>query len=237
MNRPNVSVPPPAAAPTDPVSRADFPTGDTIAPRRRRKDSAGYSRFVFLMKVVLPTVAVVLVGLIVVWPQLKVNDNQFKIGFARLKSSEIGDPTLVNARFVGSDRENRPFTVTADLAKHLLDKKAKVELEMPKADMTTDNGSWLALTADTGFFDREKKTLELDGDVNLFHDSGFEFMTKSAHIDLNDGAAEGHDPVHGQGPFGTMRAQGFRLEDHGNRIFFTGKSRMVIYPGVEKAAK
>lgn len=234
MNRPTVPLQP-TATPADPVSRADFPTGEAIRPRRLRKGSASYSRFVFLMKVVLPTVAVVLVGLIVVWPQLKVDQSQFKIGFARLKSTEIGDPTLVNARFVGSDRENRPFTVTADLAKHVLDKKAKVELEMPKADITAADGSWLALTADTGFFDRERKTLDLDGDVNLFHDSGFEFMTKTAHIDLNDGVAEGHDPVRGQGPFGTLRAEGFRMEERGNRIVFTGKSRMVIYPGVEAA--
>jgi len=236
MNRPNVPIAP-NTTPADPVSRADFPTGERVRPRPLRKGSASYSRFVFLMKVVLPTVAVVLVGLIVVWPQLKVDETQFKIGFARLKSTEAGDPSLVNARFVGSDRDNRPYSVTADLAKHVLDKTAKVELEMPKADITTDDGSWLALTANTGFFDREAKTLDLDGDVNMFHDSGFEFMTDSAHIDLGDGIAEGHDPVRGQGPFGTLRAEGFRMEDRGNRIVFTGKSRMVIYPGKEGSAK
>jgi lipopolysaccharide export system protein LptC len=189
------------------------------------------------MKVVLPTVAVVLVGLIVVWPQLKVDESQFKIGFARLKATEAGDPSLVNARFVGSDKQDRPFSVTADLAKHMLDEKSMVELEMPKADIISDDGSWLVLTASTGIFDRNAKTLDLDGEVNLFHDSGFEFTTEAAHIDLRGGVAESNTPVRGQGPFGTLRSEGFRMEERGNRILFTGKSRMVIYPSAEKAVK
>lgn len=232
--RPQSIQTPPTA---EPAGRTDFPTGEAGFRRRVRKDSASYSRFVFLMKVVLPTVAVVLVALIVVWPQFKVDETRFKLGFARLKATEVGDPSLVNARFVGADSEDRPFSITADLAKHVLEKEATVELEMPKADIVADDGSWLVLTANSGFYDRAQKTLDLDGSVNMFHDSGFEFTTDSARVDLTDGIAEGSAPVRGQGPFGTLRSEGFRMEERGDRIIFTGKSRMVIYPAAEKSTK
>ena len=40
--------------------------------------------------------------------------------------------------------------------------------------------------------------------------------------------AEGAHPVRGQGNFGTIQAEGFRVLDRGARIFFLGRSHLVI---------
>jgi len=185
-----------------------------------------------MMKYLLPAVAMVLVALVAVWPHLTTKDNGFRIGFSALKARETGDPSMVNARYVGSDKNDQLFSITADLVRNAMMDAATVELVMPKADITLEDGSWLVLTAETGVFKRAAKTLELAGTVNLFHDSGYEFRTEKVTIDLDNGSALGTEPVEGQGPFGDLSGEGFVLRDKGKTIIFTGKARLFIYPGI-----
>ncbi|MAF49904.1 MAG: hypothetical protein CMM10_16740 [Rhodospirillaceae bacterium] len=210
----------------------EFPVGFSGGKRR-----ASYSRFVVFMKVGLPIVALCLVGLLFLWPQIKGKDIKFSVGMASFKSSNPESPSMVNARFVGSDSRNQPFSITADLAKNLLLGKSAVELEVPKADLAMRDGTWLVLTANTGIYDQKGKSLDLHGAVNLFHDSGYEFKTETAHIDLDRGVAVGNKPIIGQGPFGQLASEGFRIENMGRRMLFTGKAKLTIYPTSLKARK
>ncbi len=209
-------------------------TGNSPADRRR---SAAYSRFVSIMKFALPATALALVALIFLWPQIQMVDTRFSIGFARLKATESEDPSMVNARYVGTDKNNQPFSITADLAKDLLRGSAAIELEMPKADLALKNGTWIALTANSGVYDQRKKRLDLEGAVNLFHDSGYEFKTEKLRIDLEAGRAVSEKRVQGQGPFGQLQAEGFHLRNSGKSIFFTGKSKLIIRPNAAGSVK
>ncbi|PIW26554.1 MAG: LPS export ABC transporter periplasmic protein LptC [Rhodospirillales bacterium CG15_BIG_FIL_POST_REV_8_21_14_020_66_15] len=198
-----------------------------------------YSGFVQVAKVMLPVAAVGLIALVILWPHLRTEDLRFRIGFAAIKSNVDGDPNLLNPRYVGTDNDNQPYAVTADIAKKLdgegLD--VRIGLELPKADITLKDGTWLVLTAENGIYARRDKTLDLAGSVNLFHDSGYEFRTEKATVDLARGVAHGEVPVKGQGPFGTLQAEGFRLLNKGRTLVFTGKSKMVLQPGAKVPAK
>jgi lipopolysaccharide export system protein LptC len=196
---------------------------------KRSKASRSYSRFVQMMKLVLPAVAVILVIMIVIWPHLQVDSRRFSIGFSNIEISEAKDPSMINARYIGTDNDNQPFAITADIAKKTDDESQNILLELPKADITLEDGSWLVLTSQTGQYDRPSQYLELSGSVNLFHDSGYEMHTEVAGVDLSNGSAEGHTPVKGQGPFGRIEAEGFRLIDKGKTIIFTGKSQAMLY--------
>ena len=196
-----------------------------------------YSKFVTMMKFLLPVVALLLIVLVVVWPYLKLNDTRFSIGFSALRVGNVEDPAMINPRFQGADKDRQTFSITADIAKNLLNAEKSVELEMPKADISLEDGSWLVVTAKTGIYVRQNETLTLSESVNLFHDSGYEFRTESADIDLTKGTASGSVPVEGQGPFGNLKAEGFRLVDKGRTIYFTGKSKLIIYPGAGAQAK
>jgi len=205
--------------------------------RTRAPVSKWYSRFVQMMKVLLPVVAALLIILILVWPYLRSEDLRFRLSFAALTANQNKDPSMVNPRFLGIGKENKAYSITADLARNLAAGSSSVELEMPKADITLDDGTWLVLTAKSGIFRQAKKTLDLTGAVNLFHDSGYEFKTSKAVIDLQKGVASGLEAVRGHGPFGEMQGEGFRLFDKGKTIIFTGKSKLVIFPGLGKSAK
>ncbi|MCW8836505.1 MAG: LPS export ABC transporter periplasmic protein LptC [Rhodospirillales bacterium] len=202
-----------------------------------RRESGGYSRFVVSMKLVLPILALLLIGLVVVWPQLQGVDHRFRIGFSGTDAREAADLNMVNARYMGTDAENRPFTITADIARNLTPSARLVNLELPKADIVLEDGTWLVMTADTGEYDQTAKTLLLKGGVNMFHDTGYEMNTSSAIMDLSSGDALGKEPVAGQGPFGELRSEGFRMIDKGKKIIFTGKAHLVVLPNAGGEAR
>lgn len=201
---------------------------DSQEPRRH---ATGYSSFVRAMKIVLPAIALLLIGLIVSWPYINVPDSKFRIGFADLTVKEADDPSMLNPRYVGTDDDDQPYSVTAEIARKLAESGKIIELDSPKADIALRDGTWLVLTASRGIYGREVETLDLIGSVVLYHDSGYEFLTDKAKIDLDKSTAEGDQPIRGQGPFGNLQAEGFRLVNKGRTIYFTGKSKLVIYPG------
>ena len=210
--------------------KSPFAHATTIASRDRRHVSANYSRFVSLMKLLLPVTALALAAVMVAWPQLKSRDGGFHLGFLSINPYDAENLRMDNARFTGLDKKALPYTLTADVAIQDGPGADIIRLQRPKADITLKDGTWLALTADKGIHRQKKQTLELTGVVNLFHDSGHSFTTTHAEIDLVRGTAEGTQPVTGQGPSGVLTSQGFQFLSKGNIIKFTGKAKLVFYP-------
>ena len=196
-----------------------------------------YSVFVGFMKVLLPATAAALILLVLAWPQFTIEEEGFHLSVSKLAPDQAESLTMLNARFEGLDETDRPYTVTADIATQSENVKDLVTLERPKADITLADGSWLVLTAKSGEYHKETQVLDLTGAVNLFHDKGFELRTESARVLLDKGIAEGAQPVQGQSSVGTIQAQGFRVVDRGARIFFLGRSKMVIKPEAPAAVR
>ncbi|MBF0304837.1 MAG: LPS export ABC transporter periplasmic protein LptC [Alphaproteobacteria bacterium] len=189
---------------------------------------ARYSRFVFLMKVLLPALAVTLLGLVVIWPGLTAIEVRFSLGFADV-DGRVGDTlTMTNPRYFGSDAENRPFTVTALEARRSHPESPVVMLSSPTADMSLDNGAGVMLDADAGYYLQRENAVDLAGSVDLYHDQGYEVHTSSARIELGDATVRGVEPVLAQGSFGIVEGEGFTVGERGRRIEVTGRSRAVL---------
>ena len=211
--------------------------GGSYAPGNDRPDDdkrgglrAGgpYSRFVSMTKILLPFLALGLIALVVIWPQLK-TDNTFSIGFTSAQLAGKTQPGMDNARYVGTDINRQPYSVTADVARIISESKGEVDLQLPKADLTLDDGTWLVLTADSGRFQGDAGILELTGAVNLFHDTGYEISTEELKVFLKTGIAEGSKPLEGHGPFGELKAQGLKLINKGQIMYFTGPAQLILY--------
>ncbi|HLJ20299.1 MAG TPA: LPS export ABC transporter periplasmic protein LptC [Stellaceae bacterium] len=208
----------------------DRPFGPTSSLQRRTRATAPihrYSRFVAWMKLALPSAALALVLLVAVWPRIQSAVEKIS-KLPRLDLSQARDLRMVNLHYAGVDKHDRPFTVTADAARQRPEVDDLVELEGPKADMTTQNNTWLALTAYSGVYRPQAQLLDLFGNVDVFQDKGNEFVTDSAHIDMAKGNAQGDDSVEGHGPFGTIKSEGFRIENQGDVIVFTGKTHLLL---------
>ena len=193
--------------------------------------SARYSRFVGWMKLMLPLGATALVIIVVTWPYFSGREDGIPLSFASIGLGLDEKVFMTNARYMGSDDKDQPYTLTAEVMVEEEGAVDAIRLTKPQADIMLNNGSWLALTADSGVLIRENEQLTLEGKVNFFSDAGYEFRTKRAEINLATKRAHGEEPIEGQGPFGTLNADSFRLENQGKTMFFEGHVRMTVYPG------
>ena len=192
--------------------------------------SERYSRFVGLMKLVLPLGATALVIIVVTWPYINGREDGIPLSFASMGLGLTEKVFMTNARYMGSDDNDQPYTLTAELMSEEDGVEDAIRLTRPQADIMLNDGSWLALSAETGVLVRESELLTLEGGVSFFSDAGYEFRTPSAEINLATKRAHGTEPIEGQGPFGTLSADGFRLENQGKTIIFEGNVRMTFYP-------
>lgn len=187
-----------------------------------------------MLKFVLPLIAMTILALVVLWPQIEqVQESGFRLGFSTSPEDLMENVAMSKPRFFGVDGNRQPFTVTASEAVETAETETRpdhIYLSAPQADITLNDGSWIAMTANEGFYTEADGILDLVGTVNMYHDQGFEIHTEEADIAMNSGSASGDVPVDGQGPFGTIASDsGFELEDKGAVIRFLGKSRLVIF--------
>jgi lipopolysaccharide export system protein LptC len=183
-----------------------------------------YSRLVRRLRVVLPAVAVLTVAIVILWPKIRA---QFSP--PTQTSSEERQAKMVNGRYVGSDSHGRPYTVTYESAQQPPG-GGPIEMVNPTAELTLQNGHWVAVKAAQGRYDQQAGLIDLSGNVELFHDDGYRFMTEKAHVEFNKNLVWGERAVTGRGPRGEVVGRGFRVINNGDAIVITGPAKLLLRP-------
>jgi lipopolysaccharide export system protein LptC len=206
-----------------------------LAPRAAARPLArpAYSRFVGLMKWALLALAAALVLVVLAWPGVLTRKEGFRISFSGLRGLGEEQLTMLNPRFLGVDRDNQPYVVTADAALQDPADPRRVTLERVQADITLERGDWLSLSASRGIYRQAEERLTLEGPVSIHSDSGYELHLERAEAALDQGSAWSDAPVHGHGPFGAIAADGMRIEERGRVVVFEGRVRMTVRPRVK----
>jgi lipopolysaccharide export system protein LptC len=193
---------------------------------RKVPDPSGLARrhlMIVLIKWLLPVGALLLLASIALWPELgRVRDTVRMT----IEHTAAGGATMTDARYRGIDDHGRPYTVTAATAQQ--DGPDRINLTMPKADITLTNGTWLMVQSKLGVYLQNSSQLDLSRDVTLYRDDGTTLKTASASIDVKAGAAASDQPTHAEGPFGTLDAQGFVVTDKGTAIQFNGPAKLIL---------
>jgi lipopolysaccharide export system protein LptC len=187
-----------------------------------------YSRRVALLRRLLPALGLGLLLLVAVWPRLEPLLESVRLRFPAIDRRDARELRMINPRFAGIDRLGRPYVLTAAAGAQMPGRNDLMSLDRPRGQIIAHGDAKVVLTADTGIYQAEPKLLDLFGDVTLTHANGSRFVTPTAHLDLARETADGHDPVAGKGPFGSITAQGFRIRDKGDTIFFTGHAHLLL---------
>jgi lipopolysaccharide export system protein LptC len=186
------------------------------------------SRLVALLRRLLPALGLGLLLLIAAWPRLTPLWERIRAGFPAIDLRDAQELRMMNPRYAGLDRHGRPFVVTAAIGRQVPKHQDLMSLQMPRAELKTNNGARIVVTARTGIYQQQTQLLDLFGEVVLVHQNGTRFVTDRARINGAGETAEGNDPVAGQGPSGRITAQGFRIFDKGDTIVFTGRSDALL---------
>jgi lipopolysaccharide export system protein LptC len=208
----------------------DKPGGGYIASARHRfpitPGLIARRRFLInLIKYALPLVAFVLLALIGLWPEIQATATKARMNVAKI-SGDVEGGKLIGARYNGIDQNGRPYTITAATARQVT--PDRIDMTMPKGDITLENGTWLIITSKDGTFEHRRNQLDLVNNVTLYRDDGTVMQTESATLDLKAGAAAGSQPVHVEAPFGTLDAAGFAVLDKSSIIEFAGPAHLIL---------
>ena len=191
--------------------------------------NARRSRFVGLLKLVLPLIALCLVALVIAWPQIYSRYQGFGLSFADVQIDD-NQLRMLNARYQGVDERNRPYVVTADSATQDPKDHKLVSLDKLNADMTLEDGGWVSLSAKSGIYHETRKFLHLTDDINVYTDRGYEFHGAVADVDFNAGTVQSDQPVQGHGPSGSINSNRMLISDKGNRLLFSNGVKVTLYP-------
>lgn len=195
---------------------------------RRFYDTARYTRFVRYMRVILPLMAMVMIMMLLIWPQLGSEQSfvsQMEAASLDLEK-DIRENRLVTARFESADSKGRPFVVEADEASQDYDSPDIIQLKFPRASLTQTDGSRITVQARKGLYRQESEVLALSDEVYFTRSDGSVMKMDSITGSLKKGEAASQDKVTIESPSGTLEAQGLRVEGEGSRIIFKGPVRL-----------
>lgn len=196
--------------------------------RSIRHNGSRYSRFVGLMRFLLPTIALFMLGLVVLWPQIVGGIGTIMPMLASEKFDGAEAMLMQKPRYVGETEAREPYEVIASTA--VVDPEAPDKILLDGLDARLERGGAadVRLLASNGIYDRTKRQLDLSGEVELLTGDGYHFQTSEARIRLDRGRVDGDQPISGAGPAGTLRADRFRIREGGDVMHFEGDVRVVV---------
>jgi lipopolysaccharide export system protein LptC len=194
-------------------------------PDRIRQDFRRWkrrSRLIRVLRIALPgAIALILaamVGFVV----------QNAVAGARAPENDPDAPIqLVNPRFVGRDDKGRAYVLTAVTATRDPKEYQRVVLDQPSLIFDEEGDQPLRITARSGVFHEERRTLNLDGGVKL-NGGDLNFDTASSIFDTATGELKGSGQIQGSGALGEIIAKSYGVYDKGDRMVFKGGVRTRI---------
>jgi lipopolysaccharide export system protein LptC len=206
-------------------------TGPMPREIRRPSPRARASRMVGLLRYLLPAIALCMIGLVVLWPQLiGTAGGLIAPIFANAEIDGTDVMLMHSPRYVGQTKDAEPYELTAASAYADPKKPNQIHLKQLAADLTSPTRRDLHLVALTGLYNRAADKLDLDGDIALTTSDGYRFETQSARINLQAGRVIGEKPIAGWGPAGTLAADRFEIRDHGELLRFDGNVKVTVPP-------
>lgn len=201
-----------------------------LAPRHRpaARHKGRYSRFVGLMRFLLPATALVLAGLLVLWPYLMGGAGSLIMPmFVENASKALDAMQMERPRYAGRTSDGRPYTVEAAAAEIDPTKPDRIQLDRLAARVDTSSRG-LELAAPNGTYHRVHEELDLAGGIELLTSDGYRFQTESARVLLQDGRVVGQQPIAGGGPAGTLEANQFEIRNGGDVMRFEGRVKVML---------
>lgn len=195
------------------------------------KPLGGHPRVVRVLRYALPAMAVLMIGLVVAWPQL-IGGGAGLIA-PMLAPDQINGTDVMrmnNPRYVGRTSAAEPFEVSAASAYLDPGQPDRIHLEQVAADIATAGKRDIHLLAGSGVYDRKAEDVDLSGGIELTTSDGYRFETPSALLELERGRVLGREPIAGAGPSGTIAADRFEFREGGDHLRFMGRVRVTLHP-------
>ena len=142
-----------------------------VPPARTASYGHIYSDFVRVAKLALPVLAVAMLAIAFLWPNLTDRLANFISFVPAAINAATEDYQVFKLTMEGVDKNDRPYMFWAETAIKFDADLEEIDLSKPNADLSREDGSWLALMSEHGLYLKAEKKLLLRDSVNVFHDT------------------------------------------------------------------
>ncbi len=164
-----------------------------------------YSRFVQIIKVALPLIALGLLSTLFLFSRSI--DPADAIPFSDIDVAQIAEEqSLAAPKFSGVTSDGSTISLRAEAARPDLTDPRLLKVTNVIADILTSSGTQIAVLSDEALYDGAGDTLELLGRVRVNTSTGFELRTDAIIADLAHTGLVTEGPVSGFSPAGTLEA-------------------------------
>ncbi len=185
-----------------------------------------YSRYVRSLRLALPVVALAIVVVLMVWSD---RDTQIKaVPRTDISPQTVTRNELINPKFQSEDSNSQPYTITADKATQNASNMDNILLDKPVADISLKSGNWIAIKAAQGEYNQKSGLLQLDGSVQMNHDTGYELQSDHMNIDVDQQTLMSDVAVTGHGPAAEISAQGLEADGKTDTVIFKGPAKLIL---------
>ena len=186
-----------------------------------------YSKFIKTIKFVFLGISILMLLLIVI----NNRQSQIKIVGDTFSYSEKIDGSinqvLVKPIFMGLNKEEQPFKVTASKATRFKEETNTFYLENPIGEILIDNDKYY-LSGNNGVYDKNIQELKINGDVKFNNNLDLKFSTTEVFFDFKKQILFGEKAVSGYRNNTKIDSQGIKILNKENKIIFTGKTKLLL---------
>ena len=141
----------------------------------------------------------------------------------------VSQNELINPKFQSEDANGNPYSITADKATQNTENMDLLLLQQPVADLSLKSGDTLSLKAKNGLYSQEKRDLDLDGQVEIHHASGYEIKTDKMKINVKGQIITSDTHVTGTGPQADISASGLQVDGNTKILIFNGPAKLILH--------
>ena len=186
-----------------------------------------YSKFIKTIKFVFLGISILMLLLIVI----NNRQSQIKIVGDKFSYSEKVDGSinqvLVKPIFMGLNKKEQPFKVTASKATRFKEETDTFYLENPIGEILIDNDKYY-LSGKNGVYDKNIQELKINGDVKFNNNLDLKFSTTEVFFDFKKQVLFGEKAVSGYRNNTKIDSQGIKILNKENKIIFTGKTKLLL---------
>ena len=186
-----------------------------------------YSKFIKTIKFVFLGISILMLLLIVI----NNRQSQIKIVGDTFSYSEKIDGSinqvLVKPIFMGLNKKEQPFKVTASKATRFKEETNTFYLENPIGEILIDNNKYY-LSGNNGVYDKNIQELKINGDVKFNNNLDLKFSTTEVFFDFKKQILFGEKAVSGYRNNTKIDSQGIKILNKENKIIFTGKTKLLL---------
>lgn len=202
---------------------------DSEQPKNRPEDKRSrHSRFVHTAKLLLPSIAAVLIGVLLVFPSIKKDIRDIRLDITRPKQGELEKLHVENTVFYITDKNNRVNNFIADNIDETEPGSKLIKFTNPEGMLPSSPTVWTNIKAPVGYYNQKTGIFELRDDVELFYSEGMTVKTTEAFYNFEETRGYGGKPVTAEGFLGNLSSQGFEILNSDSILAFTGHTEMTI---------